>query len=93
VLEGLTKLINLVGALNPGNIGTYEGGNMLITKLFGVTGTAGLTLALCRRARSLFWAAIGAICLILMRRQSRTVFPDAIQSGQGQDGNVTMWTV
>ena len=80
VLESLTKLINLVGALNPGNIGTYEGGNMLITKLFGVTGTAGLTLALCRRARAVFWAAIGAICLILMKRQSGTASPDAIES-------------
>ncbi|HEY1469387.1 MAG TPA: lysylphosphatidylglycerol synthase domain-containing protein, partial [Candidatus Acidoferrum sp.] len=80
VLESLTKLINLVGALNPGNIGTYEGGNMLITKLFGVTGTAGLTLALCRRARAVFWAAIGAICLILMKKQSGTASPDAIES-------------
>jgi hypothetical protein len=80
VLEGLTKLINFVGAFNPGNIGTYEGGIMLITKLFGVAGTAGLTLALCRRARSVFWAAIGAMCLIVMKRQSRRVSPDAIQS-------------
>jgi hypothetical protein len=66
VMEGLTKLINLVGAFNPGNIGTYEGGNMLMTKLFGVSGTVGLTLALCRRARALFWASIGAVCLMLM---------------------------
>jgi hypothetical protein len=67
-LEGLTKVINLVGALNPGNIGTYEGGNMLIANIFGVTGTAGLTLALCRRARTIFWAGVGALCLILMHR-------------------------
>jgi len=67
VMEGLTKVINLVGALSPGNIGTYEGGNMLITKLFGVSGTVGLTLALCRRTRVLFWALIGAICLTFMR--------------------------
>jgi hypothetical protein len=67
-LEGLTKVINLVGALNPGNVGTYEGGNMLIAKMFDVTATAGLTLALCRRARSIFWAAIGAVCLIMMKR-------------------------
>jgi len=67
-LEGLTKVINLVGALNPGNVGTYEGGNMLIAKMFGVTATAGLTLALCRRARSIFWAAIGAVCMIMMKR-------------------------
>jgi hypothetical protein len=67
-LEGLTKVINLVGALNPGNVGTYEGGNMLIAKMFGVTGTAGLTLALCRRARTIFWAGVGAMCLIVMKR-------------------------
>ena len=66
VMESFTKLINLVGALNPGNVGTYEGGNMLMTKFFGVPGTIGLTLALCRRARALFWASIGAACLMLM---------------------------
>lgn len=68
VFEGLTKVINLVGALNPGNLGTYEGGNMLIAKMFGVTGTAGLTLALCRRVRAVFWAGVGAMCMIVMKR-------------------------
>lgn len=67
-LEGLTKVINLVGGLSPGNLGTYEGGNMLIANLFGVTGTGGLTLALCRRVRSLFWAAVGATCMTVMKR-------------------------
>ena len=67
-MEGLTKVINLVGALSPGNLGTYEGGNMLIANLFGVTGSAGLTLALCRRARAIFWAAVGATCMTLMKR-------------------------
>ena len=67
-MEGLTKVINLVGALSPGNLGTYEGGNMLIANLFGVTGTAGLTLALCRRARAIFWAAVGAACMTAMKR-------------------------
>ena len=66
-LEGLTKVINLVGAVNPGNVGTFEGGNMLIAKMFGVTATAGLTLALCRRARTVFWAGVGAVCLMVMK--------------------------
>jgi hypothetical protein len=70
-LEGLTKVINLVGALNPGNLGTYEGGNMLIANMFGLTATAGLTLALCRRGRAIFWAGVGAMCLILMNRAER----------------------
>src|SRR5208283_4071263 len=41
VLEALTKLINVVGALNPGNFGTYEAGNIILTRLLGITGVAG----------------------------------------------------
>jgi phosphatidylglycerophosphate synthase len=70
MLEGLTKLINSVGAINPGNVGTYEAGNVLITRLLGITGTSGLTLALCRRVRAIFWAAIGALCLVVMKRST-----------------------
>ena len=68
IVEALSKVINLVGAFNPGNFGTYEGGNMLIAKIFGVTGTAGLTLALCRRARTVFWAGVGAMCMIVIKK-------------------------
>jgi hypothetical protein len=73
IVEGLTKLINLVGALNPGNFGTYEGGSMLIAKMFGVTSTTGLTLALCRRARTVFWAGVGAMCMIVMKKAEAPV--------------------
>jgi Lysylphosphatidylglycerol synthase TM region len=68
VLEAFTKLINVVGAFNPGNFGTYEGGNMILTRLLGVAGPAGLTLGLCRRVRSLFWKAMGFLCLMAMSR-------------------------
>jgi len=68
IVEGLTKVINLLGALNPGNFGTYEGGSMLIAKMFGVASTTGLTLALCRRARTVFWAGVGAMCMIVMKK-------------------------
>lgn len=89
-LEGLTKVINVAGSLNPGNVGTYEGGNMLITKLFGITASSGLTLALCRRARAIFWAAVGAVCLMLMKKVSQQNKTDLesnpdVQGGSGQD--------
>jgi len=71
VLEAFTKLINVVGALNPGNLGTYEGGNMILTRLLGIAGAAGLTLGLCRRARSLFWKAMGFSCLIAMSKSTQ----------------------
>jgi len=86
VVEGLTKVINLVGAFNPGNFGTYEAGNMLIAKIFGVTGTSGLTLALCRRARTLFWAGIGAMCMVAMKRTEDTPLN---MSGGGSDSDRT----
>jgi hypothetical protein len=72
VAEAMTKVINLVGVFNPGNFGTYEAGNMLIAKIVGVTGTGGLTLALCRRARAVFWAGVAAICMMAMKRAEST---------------------
>jgi len=85
-MEGLTKMINLVGALSPGNLGTYEGGNMLIANLFGVTGTAGLTLALCRRVRSIFWAGVGATYITVTKRGRST----SIVEVKGNDEDQTL---
>ena len=65
-IEALTKLVNIAGTFNPGNIGTYEGGNMLIVKIFGLTAAAGLTLAFVRRLRALFWAGVGGLCLVML---------------------------
>jgi phosphatidylglycerophosphate synthase len=75
MLEALTKLINAIGTVNPGNVGTYEGGNMAIVKLVGLTGSAGLTLGLCRRFRSIVWAIIGGICLLYFSRLKKTSQP------------------
>jgi phosphatidylglycerophosphate synthase len=71
VIEALTKLLNVMGNFNPGNIGTYEGGTMLIGKMFGLSGATGLALGLSRRLRSLFWAAVGAICFVLLTRSRK----------------------
>jgi len=78
-IEGLTKLVNVIGMINPGNAGTYEGGNMLFAKLVGVTGTAGLTLGLIRRVRALFWAAVGAIWAVMLpgsKQRGKRKLPD-----------------
>ena len=87
VVEALTKIINVVGALNPGNVGTFEGGNIIVARLIHISGGAGLTIALCRRVRILFWAAIGAICLTVMSRsrQSKMVITEARAFPNGSD--------
>ena len=71
VLESLTKVINLLGSLNPGNVGTYEGGTMLLAGRFGLSAMTGLTLSLCRRARGLFWALAGVLWFVLSRSAGR----------------------
>lgn len=68
IIEALTKLVNALGSFNPGNIGTYESGNLLIGKLFSLPSTTGLALALTRRLRALSWTAVGCICLGLLTR-------------------------
>ena len=70
-IEALTKLVNIAGTFNPGNIGTYEGGNMLIAKMFGLTAAAGLTLAFARRLRALFWTGVGILCLIGLSNRTK----------------------
>jgi len=72
ILEALTKLINVVGIFNPGNVGTYEGGNVTLVKLIGASGATGLTLSLCRRARSLFWSTIAGLCLITILMSNKS---------------------
>jgi phosphatidylglycerophosphate synthase len=71
IMESLTKLINAAGSINPGNVGTYEAGNMAIGKLVHLTGTQGLLLALCRRVRALFWSVIGGILLVWLSQKQR----------------------
>jgi uncharacterized protein (TIRG00374 family) len=68
IFEVFTKLVNVVGTLNPGNLGSYEGGNMLIAKMFGLTGALGLSVALTRRLRAIFWTAVGGLCLLLLSK-------------------------
>jgi len=70
-IESLTKLVNAAGTFNPGNLGLYEAGNMLIVKLIGLAGAAGLTLAFTRRLRALFWAAVGGLCLAVLNKARR----------------------
>jgi hypothetical protein len=70
ILESFTKLINVAGALTPGNVGVYEGGTMLIATLFGLSGTVGLTLGLCRRLRSIFWTLAGILSFFVISKSA-----------------------
>ena len=70
IFEALTKLVNAVGTFSPFNIGTYEGGNVLIASLFGITAAVGLAVAVARRLRAIFWAAVGGLFLVMLSRSN-----------------------
>jgi phosphatidylglycerophosphate synthase len=77
IIEGLTKLLNIIGNLNPGNIGSYEGGNVLIGKIFSLSSATGLALAFARRMRALIWTAVGVICLVALTKSSKAKYSGA----------------
>ena len=82
--EAWTKMVNILGLFNPGNIGTYEGGTMLVAKMLGLSGAAGLTLGLTRRFRAIFWAAVGGLCLAILSRSRRTEALSPLQRNHRQ---------
>ena len=93
-VEAMTKLVNVVGNINPGNFGTFEGGNMLIGKMLGLTGAIGLTLGLARRLRAFFWTAVGGICLFILTRsrsrgnaKGRGDMPGTTRENAGEQAN------
>jgi len=80
VLESLTKVINILGSLSPGNVGLYEGGTMLLVRRFGLSAITGLTLSLCRRARGMFWALAGVLWLVLLRSAGQQKLTEGSES-------------
>ena len=91
-IEALTKLVNIAGTFNPGNIGTYEGGTMLIAKIFGLSAGVGLTLAFIRRLRALFWAGVGGLCLMILVKRTKQGSPigDSEDPIQGETESISL---
>jgi putative ABC transport system permease protein len=63
VIESLTKVINFAFGFVPATIGVYEGGTEIILQTLGFAAATGVTLALVRKAGTLFWTVIGLIIL------------------------------
>jgi hypothetical protein len=72
IIEGGAKLIGLVFAFVPGQVGAAESVYVFLARAVGVPAAAGLTLALVRRVRGLLIGAIGVSVLTLFRDSSAT---------------------
>jgi lysylphosphatidylglycerol synthase-like protein len=64
ILETTNRLITVVFRFVPLRLGVDEAATAFFTDALGLGATQGITLALVRKARILFWAAVGALLLV-----------------------------
>jgi uncharacterized protein (TIRG00374 family) len=53
----------------PGSLGAQEGGYTLLLMTFGYSEVTGITFALIRRVREIFWILFGLLCLMLLKKK------------------------
>jgi len=62
-IEALSTLTKAAAFFIPASLGAQEGGNILIFLSFALSFQAGMTFSVVRRARELFWVALGLLSL------------------------------
>jgi hypothetical protein len=76
ILESVNRIINVAFKFVPLRTGVDEAGTGMLSKVLGLTTAIGVTLAIVRKGRDLFWVSVGII-LILKRGFSLS----AVQEG------------
>ena len=66
ILESVNRVINVVFKFVPLRTGIDEAGTGMLSKVLGFTTAIGVTLAIVRKARDIFWTTIG-VALIVRR--------------------------
>lgn len=79
ILESVNRVINVVFKFVPLRTGVDEAGTGMLAKVLGFTTTIGVTLAIVRKARDIFWTSVG-VALIVRRGLSLRAAAD-----QGED--------
>jgi hypothetical protein len=76
VLETVNRLITVVFKPVPMQVGVNEAGTALVTQMLGLRLELGLTLAIVRKARVLFWLIVGTALLVRHGLTARRVLED-----------------
>jgi hypothetical protein len=66
ILESVNRVINVAFKFVPLRLGVDEGGTGKVSKVLGLTEPVGVTLAIIRKGRDIFWTTIG-VALIVRR--------------------------
>lgn len=77
ILESVNRVITMAFKFIPLRLGVDEAGTGKVSKILQFTEAVGVTLAIVRKARDLFWAAVGVALLFHRGFSLRTVARDA----------------
>jgi lysylphosphatidylglycerol synthase-like protein len=77
ILESVNRVITMAFKFIPLRMGVDEAGTGKVSKVLQFTETTGVTLAIIRKARDVFWAAVGVGLLLHRGLSLRTVARDA----------------
>jgi len=64
ILESVNRIINVAFKFVPLRAGVDEGGTGQVSKVIGLAKATGVTLAIVRKARDIFWSTIGVALLL-----------------------------
>jgi hypothetical protein len=82
LLESVNRVINVAFKFVPLRMGVDEQGTGMLAKVLGFTPAIGVTLAIVRKARDIFWTTVG---VMLMVRRGLSLRTAAKQSEQAID--------
>jgi hypothetical protein len=74
LLASLTLVFNSLSVLVPANIGSFEGAHYLMFHMLGLKPEFGLTLAIAKRIRALFWVGIGLALFSVPQPEAKLAF-------------------
>jgi hypothetical protein len=77
LLETVNRLITVMFKFVPMQVGVNEAGTALLTEMLGLGLQTGLTLAIVRKARIIFWMIAGAALLVRHGLSARQILDDA----------------
>ncbi len=64
ILESVNRVINVVFKFVPFRLGVDEGGSGMVSAILGLTKATGVTLAIVRKSRDIFWTGIGVALMV-----------------------------
>jgi hypothetical protein len=78
ILESVNRVITVVFKFVPFRLGVDEGGSGMVAGVLGLTKAVGVTLAIVRKSRDIFWTAVG-VTLMVRRGLSPVNVPAAVE--------------